>query len=142
MDYQAMASRLVESLAALKRETHGKMPVFPGGELMLLRLIDRYANGVSPGELSDFCGVTAPRIAAALRGMEQKGWVVRATSPTDRRRTIVSITDEGHAAFAEFRSKHGATIESLLGELGEDDAREFMRIAERIVSILREMKSG
>ena len=84
------------------------------------------------GEISRDLGITTGRTAIALKGLEKKGLVRRAPSETDRRCVNVRITPAGREAAEAFRRHVLESIERMLRELGEDDAREYVRIVSRI----------
>lgn len=51
----------------------------------------------------------APRSATeVVDALEQKGLVLRSPSPTDRRATVLSLTDAGHRILAALREKEAA----------------------------------
>jgi MarR family transcriptional regulator, organic hydroperoxide resistance regulator len=135
MDYRELAIELTEAFSRphfAKREpehVHGEM-----GIMMFLQM-NKIKNGVesfSSGDLSKALELSTGRMAIALNGLEKKGFIRRTTDYSDRRRVIVSITEDG-SAFAESQHEKGLDrFEKMLRALGEEDAVEFVRITKRI----------
>ena len=135
MDYRQLALELTESFSRprfAKRE-----PEHAHGEFGILFFLhfNKIKNGVesfSSGDLSKALELSTGRMAIALNGLEKKGYINRKTDYVDRRRVIVSITEEG-SAFAEAHHEKGLDrFEKMLRALGEEDAVEFVRITKRI----------
>ncbi len=59
--------------------------------LMFLRL----ENGQSQAQLAEKCGKEKTNITRIIDAMEEKGLIKRAKDKTDRRRNIISVTDNG-----------------------------------------------
>lgn len=78
-------------------------------EYSLLMLI-RENPACTSGRLARALGVTAPNITMWIAKLEQRGWVRRGTSATDRRANHLQLTDEGAALASE------ATARLLQGE--------------------------
>ncbi|MGW1616698.1 MarR family winged helix-turn-helix transcriptional regulator [Streptomyces sp. NPDC002285] len=67
--------------------------LYPGQEVILLALD---ADGArTQGQLAIACGCEAPTITGSVRKLEAAGLVLRRDSPTDRRVSIVTLTDRG-----------------------------------------------
>ena len=116
--------------------TRGPLSEHVQGELRVLSyLYVRHGEDVLPGDLSASFSLSTARITAMLNKLEKKGMITREISEKDRRKINVSLTPEG---LRLFREKHQVGIEiltSLLAELGERDARELIRIFDRIIEI-------
>lgn len=91
---------------------------------------------LSPSELARKTGVTDARIANALRVLEARGFVVRSPSPVDRRRVEVTLTDLGRAFVHDHTLAAERLIADFLSELGEDDARDLVRLLDRVLEVL------
>lgn len=139
MDYAALAVSLDESMSKMHGDTkRGKLtPLPPGGEMFVLSVITASGDAISPGELSAICGVTTARVAVALKMLEDKGYIVRETDRSDRRRTLVTATPAGRESFKRHDEERRRMLERLLRELGENDASEYVRIVGRVAEITR-----
>jgi DNA-binding MarR family transcriptional regulator len=105
------------------------------GEIFVLKYLFRKGDTVVPGDISDTMGISSARTAAALNNLEHKGFVTREIDKDDRRRILVKITPEGKA----FAQKHLQDViqntAEMLSLLGEEDAKEYIRITEKLADI-------
>ncbi len=56
---------------------------------------------------------TQPTISAAVRTLEDRGWVDRVANPDDARSTLLALNDAGRAELHAARSRHGAIVDDL-----------------------------
>ena len=61
------------------------------GENFLLSYLDEHGGCSTPGVLREVLGVSAPRTAAMLRALEEKGMLRRCADDCDRRRVVVQL---------------------------------------------------
>jgi len=59
------------------------------------------ADGTTSGEISAELGVTAPSVSQAVGALASMGYVERRPDPTDRRRTVPVLTEDGREAVGE-----------------------------------------
>lgn len=134
MDYQALAQELISTLAYRKMPTEDnrRMSI---GEQGILNYLHYVKDNAMPGEISREIGITTGRTAIALKKLEEKGMICRQPSQKDKRCVRVCITREGaESAEAIWREALEKTTR-MLEELGEPDAREYVRILKRIVQM-------
>jgi DNA-binding MarR family transcriptional regulator len=70
----------------------------------------------SPGSLADLERVRPQAMATTLAVLEQRGLVRRTPDPTDGRRSIVTVTDDGRAMLAARRSESVQRLADVLDE--------------------------
>jgi DNA-binding MarR family transcriptional regulator len=68
----------------------------PLGHWLFLRILWQY-DGITQRELSHRSNVGEPTVFAALRTMEESGYIRRVRSTKDRRKVSILLTDEGRA---------------------------------------------
>jgi MarR family 2-MHQ and catechol resistance regulon transcriptional repressor len=69
-------------------------------------------------------------MTAAVDRLEQKGWVVRQNSETDRRTRIVALTDAGRAFISHLYTRHARDIDavtSVLTHAEQDQLRALLK---------------
>ena len=63
-----------------------------------------------------------------LNLLEQKGYIQRLNDEHDSRQTIVSLSNAGEELISEKRSEVVQRIAKMLELLGDDDAKEYIRL--------------
>ena len=63
----------------------------------MMHALRRAKYGMAQGSLQEILGVTRSTVSRMLGSLEELGFVRREVDPTDRRRKIVRMTDEGRA---------------------------------------------
>ena len=141
MYYQTLANELLHiRMNLLQVPASQKLSVILRGELFVLNYLYNHEDGIHPKELSEKLSVSTARIASLLNHMEEKHLVVRETDPADSRQVLVRLTPDGLDAIRRCLSDVLANVERMLEGLGPDDAREYIRIQEKIYS--NYLKSG
>ena len=136
MDYSALATQLIRKMVRIMHsKPHRQMSEFSGGGMCILNHLMALERPALPGELSAHMGISSARIAAILNNLERKGLVSREIDASDRRKILVTITESGRAQVMGKRSRMHANMERILQELGEHDAKECLRIVDRITDI-------
>lgn len=139
MVYRQLAEELVNSLA-FQRMPPEQSGQISRGERGILSYLSFGRNGALAGEISRDLGLSTGRTAIALKNLEKKGLIVRAYAEHDRRCVVVRVTDAGRAAAQSFRREAITAIEGMLVQLGERDAREYVRIMKRILAMNAEQE--
>lgn len=79
-------------------------------------------------ELSDELNVTRHNITVLVDALERDGIVRRRAHPTDRRATLVSLTEKGRNISTEAFPEGVSEVSELFETLSKRDQREFLRI--------------
>ena len=140
MNCDKLAIELLEKMQALfKTKTHTYVNEALCGEAFGLQYIAMNGGSALPGDISSEMNVSSARVAAALNSLEGKGLITRRIDKNDRRKVIVEITPEGRDSAEKHWSNivDGAT--RFLNLLGEDDAKEFVRIMGRMKDVMPEL---
>lgn len=136
MDYSALASELLDVRANLLQvPASQQLSKMVKGELFVLNYLVRHEKTVHPKELSEKMSVSTARIASLLNHMEEKGLIRRTGDPDDNRQVNVQLTQTGKDLVCKVRAETIDYLAKMLESLGPDDAREYIRIQEKICSI-------
>ena len=79
----------------------------------------RHGGGLRMRDLSRFLMVTGGNVTGLTDELERDGFVVRESSPTDRRSWIVQLTPRGRRCFEAMAAEHEQWILEMLGGLDE-----------------------
>ena len=102
MDYSALAAELLSFRTALHHLPAVRgLDEMSGGEYFVLHFLLRHGGTAGPSELSRSLYASSARIAALLKHLEAKGWIVRTPDAADVRRVDVVLTEDGAACIRE-----------------------------------------
>ncbi len=137
MDYRSLAEKMLDIRAQLSHQPLGyAVAETCGGEYFALSFLLTHGCCSCPSELSRSMGVSSARIAALLKHLEQKGWISRCADPADERRVRVELTDAGQEMISRRRRNAMTRVARALECLGEDDAREYVRLQQKMLSVM------
>ena len=134
---EALRNEMFETMQRM-RQRRSTPPLPPGitrGEinaLMMLSIMEARGEVVRPGMLAACSHATPGAVSQTLKSLEEKGLIVRKRGEGDSRSVTISLTDAGHEFEKEGR-RHDERFMHMLEFLGEDDAREFGRIVNRML---------
>jgi len=136
MDYDELAVELLKKMQMLhmakpQKDIAGSLQ----GETFILNFIAHHDGDVLPGKIGHEMDVSSARIATALNSLEKKGLITRQIDTNDRRKILVRITEEGKKISEKQLKKVVAVATKMLHQLGEHDAKEYVRITGRLVEI-------
>jgi DNA-binding MarR family transcriptional regulator/N-acetylglutamate synthase-like GNAT family acetyltransferase len=77
-------------------------------------------------------------LSRMLKNLEQRGYIARQPAQDDGRQTILALSEQGEAAFAEINGRSRAQVASLLDPLGPDDQARLVEALETARSLLGE----
>ena len=135
---EALRNEMFETMQRM-RQRRSTPPLPPGitrGEinaLMMLSIIEAHGEVVRPGMLAACSHATPGAVSQTLKSLEEKGLIVRRRGEGDSRSVTISLTDAGHEFEKEGRRLYDERFMHMLEFLGEDDAREFVRIVNRML---------
>ena len=129
---QQLMRNLMRACASVRRRPHhtdghphhGK----PRGFGHILDLLTE-ESGISQQQIADALQIRPQSISEAIGILESRGYIRKEASPTDRRITLIHITEEGrtHAAtLAEERRQHAARFFSVLSEEEKDSLLQIL----------------
>ena len=137
MDKQTKAKQFLRGLMdAHPKDFFKKVDNENRGLHLILHLLNEANGTVVAGDISDALGMSTPRVAAALKALEAKGYIVRKRATDDKRKTEVVVTAAGRAAAKRDEDCLIELVTYLFDAVGDDDLNEFLRISSAISSAL------
>lgn len=120
------------------------------GEVMERALVERgltraraallwqlYHQGpVTQRELSQALGVTPRNVTALLDALQTAGFVSRDPHPTDRRATLVTLTDHGQTTTARLHAGYKEMAAALFGEVSASDLAGYTATLQHVLTRL------
>jgi DNA-binding MarR family transcriptional regulator len=78
--------------------------------------------------LSEDLGVTRRNVTALVDALQKEGLVRRSPHPTDRRATVIELTEEGKQKARSTHENYHGLVSELFETLPEEDRRSLLRI--------------
>jgi len=133
MDYTNLAHEFMGIMHQLRtRNAQKQISESMHGETFVLHYISQHEGNVIPSEISNEVGISTARVAATLNSLESKGWITRKIDVNDRRRILVEMTPAGKEQVETHFQMIMKTTTNMLQYLGEQDAKEYVRIMARL----------
>ncbi len=131
------AGRIEQQLTILLRRTQrihlvtqsGDVELDRSGYGIMCRLADDGPQRL--GSLAQAFGLDPSTITRQVQALEHEQLVERRPDPTDRRASLLDLTDQGRQVLTETRSRRRAWLQAALGDWDEHDHEEFGRLLER-----------
>ena len=130
------AFELADRLAQLMQDSLAARGLSPSRAHVLFVLRER--GPVVQRELSEALGRTPRHVTTLIDALEASGHVVRRQHPSDRRATLVELTDRGEAESARMHAQRQDAARALLAGATPSELGAFVAVAERLLSRLDE----
>lgn len=133
MDYTNLAHEFMEIMNQMRKcNIHKPISDSMHGEIFVLLYISKHEYNVIPSEISNEVGISTARVAATLNSLEKKGMITRKIDVNDRRRILVEMTPSGREQIENHFKMIMKITTNMLSYLGENDAKEYVRILRRL----------
>jgi DNA-binding MarR family transcriptional regulator len=138
---QPTASEVVMTLIAtthrLQRVLDARLSRQPGvvslsGPRLRLLLTVEEAGRLRMGDLAADLGITARTVTTLVDALEREGLLVRLPDPTDRRATLLALTERAQAQFEQVRSLQMELGEELVAPLDQEQRRQLLDLLNRL----------
>lgn len=96
-------------------------------------------DGVCASVISRFFKINTSRVAAILNSLSKKGMVQRQADSNDKRKIHIYLTEEGQAYTKQKVEILLSYMSEVLRYLGENDAREYIRIMKKMSHFQRDL---
>ncbi len=94
----------------------------------VLAQLDRAADGLSMGELSDRLMVSNGNVTGLVDRLVEEGLISRAPSASDRRQSRVALTPAGKRAFDAMTPQHERWIDEMFAGLSRAEMAQMMEL--------------
>jgi len=105
---------------------------------ILVRLSEAPNRVLRMSELASAAESSRSRLSHAVARLEEAGWVLRESCPTDRRGSFARLTDDGFAALDAAAPAHVASVRRhLIDQLTPEQVRQLREISEAVLNGMR-----
>jgi DNA-binding MarR family transcriptional regulator/GNAT superfamily N-acetyltransferase len=95
-----------------------------------------HRQGVTATELCATLNLDAGYLSRILRKFERQGWIHRQSSASDRRQSLLVLTNKGAAEFLPLEERSNQQVRRMLGEMSVEAQQQLIRSMEAIERIL------
>ena len=100
-------------------------------QMRAVRVLSHH-GGVRSSELAQLLHITPRSVTEVVDALEAKGLAARSPDPSDRRATLVSLTDRGSELSEEVRRARGVESERMFDRLSSADRDHLARILRKL----------
>jgi DNA-binding MarR family transcriptional regulator len=136
LEAMAVADSLRPTLLRLGRELRREKIAGVSPHQVGLLVAIKYAPGVTVGELATDERVSTAAMSKRVSRLERDGLVTRRKSESDRRRSGLTLTEEGQRTLRRVRSRRTAWLASRLSALSPDELAVVGDAAEPLARLL------
>ena len=114
-----------------------KGPAGPMGRGMsrerLLTIISEYPEGIRQKDLAEAAGINASSASEVVSRLEDDGYLVRVIDESDKRATLLKLTEMGAVRAEEIRSERDSFLDDLFGRLTEDEKQTLSDLLDKLL---------
>lgn len=135
MDPYVNANR-VFSLFARNYETLKRDLPIRQSEMAVLNIITQRDGAYTPLMIAELLEVTKPMVAVLIAALEEKGYVQRRPSDTDRRSFFVVPTERALSLTRAYGARLAGQLQTVERELGAADFAHLVELLDRVQGML------
>lgn len=95
--------------------------------------IEQNGNTFGISDIAESLHVSSPAISRTISTLEKKGFVERSVDRTNRRNTIVSLTDEGRAVYSQEADRLYLFLNRVIDRMGEDKLNALLELSHELL---------
>lgn len=129
----AVLSRFSRNYMALKQS----LPIRPS-EMAVLNILSVFPERHTPVMLAERLGVSKPMITALVTALNQKGYITKEPSRTDKRAYYVLMTPRAQALVQTAREDTDRQLAQLMEAMGQEEFDLLVKLTQRANQFLEE----
>ncbi len=126
---------------ALKRRPHRAAHILPPGMERTLMTVAKN-DGISSGELCEILDVRPSSLSEIANKMAERGLIEKKDAETDKRITLICLTELGKAQAEQIAKTRTEAVEALSACFTEDEAKMFCELADKLSEHLKGLSEG
>lgn len=143
-DSSILANEFIKTLSQFKKIGFPRNDKFPlrQSEYMLMfalaNCLECDSAGVMASDLSEKLNITPGAVTHMINSLEKEGCLERVDDKTDRRKVLIKPTEKGNEVIKMMNEMFFEGMKELIGFLGEEDTKEFIRLLSKAMSFISE----
>ena len=114
------------------RGPHGPHPAF--ARERLLDVIGNYEGGVRQKTLTEELRINPSSVSELISKLESDGYVKRTVDPTDKRATLITLTELGEARAAELADERAEKMGKAFAKLTDSEKEQLIALLEKLTA--------
>jgi len=102
------------------------------GQVRLLRVLQHCDEPLRLGHVASALDVAPRSVTSKVDAAEADGLVRRIADPTDRRATLIELTDAGRSLLADVSARRHEGVAGRLGRLAPDERTQLLALLRRL----------
>ncbi|WP_340007697.1 MarR family transcriptional regulator [Paenibacillus sp. FSL K6-0276] len=98
-------------------------------------------QGVMISRLSDLLQISRPTATQMVNSLEEKGYVVRTTSDTDRRVVYIGLTNKGEQIYDTQMATFSGILSEVTEKVGKKEIDQLIFLCDRFQEAVHEVRS-
>lgn len=99
----------------------------------LLTIISEYPDGIRQKDLAEAAGINASSASEVVSRLEDDGYLVRVIDATDKRATLLKLTEMGAVRAEEIRSERESFLDDIFSRLTEDEKQTLSDLLDKLI---------
>ncbi|MBB1079179.1 MarR family transcriptional regulator [Limosilactobacillus sp. STM2_1] len=99
----------------------------------LLTIIADASEGIRAKAIAEKAGINQSSVSESLSKLEDDGYIKRTVDPTDKRATLIFLTDLGKARASEIKDQQQKMFGHLFDNLTSSEKEELSRLLDKII---------
>jgi len=98
--------------------------------------------GISVSGICELSGLHIMNVSRGVKGLERQGRVIKKVDPSDRRRTILELSEDGMAVFRAIAPQGLEWTDTVCDVLSEKETKAFDRMLTKMIDHVRNQSDG
>lgn len=99
----------------------------------MLGIISEYPDGIRQKELAEKAGINASSTSEVVTKLEDDGYLIRTIDPSDKRATVLRLTEMGAVRAEEIKSEHESFINEYFGRLTDEEKQTLSDLLDKLI---------
>ena len=99
----------------------------------ILTALLRHEEGLRQKQLTEIMRVNASSMSEFITRLEDGGYILRSVDPSDKRATLITLTEIGRARACELQDERHEKMNYIFRNLTEEEKTELLRLLRKIL---------
>lgn len=100
----------------------------------MLVIVSEYPDGVRQKELAEKAGINASSTSEVVSRLEDDGYLIRTIDESDRRATVLKLTEMGTVRAEEIRAEREEFLDEFFSKLSEEEKQTLSDLLDKLLN--------